>query len=326
MLLLSNDGNFVSSLMIYQRNITTLMKNLFAALVLVIGCTLSAAAQQKLPTTHILLFKMQQINDSAYFFNNPRYLTDFNKYGYNNQPHFMTDDELYITVQMSNDTSQTDIYSLNVTEETLTRVTKTAESEFSPTLVPVYDDDATSASFSCVRVEQDAARSQRLWEFPLDRSNRGTPAFKTIRGVGYYQWINSQKAALFILGAPHQLVVADTRSEQAVNVVNNIGRSLQKVGRSEVAYVDKTNAQQWMIRKLDIRFYRTEEVIPTLPGSEDFVVLPDGTYLMGSYNKLFKFHPKKDNGWLEIADFSYYGYDKITRLAVADTKIAIVFQ
>ncbi len=302
-----------------------MQKRLPLIALLLIGA-LSISAQQKLPATTILLFDMQKLTDSVYVFKNPLFLTDFNKSGYNNQPHFVTDDELYITVQLFNDTSQTDLYALNIAQKTLTRVTQTPESEFSPSLVPPIDDDDEGLRFSCVRVEQDGQRSQRLWAFPVDRSTRGAPVFKTLRNVAYYHWINSEKVALFLLGNPHELAVTNIQDERTITVVSNIGRCLQWSGRNEVSYVDKNNAQQWMIRKLDVRFYRTEAVVPALPGSEDFVVLADGTYLMGSYGKLFKYHPKKDATWLEIADFSFYGYDKITRMAVTDDKIAIVFQ
>ncbi len=55
----------------------------------------------------------------------------------------------------------------------------------------------------------------------------------------------------------------------------------------------------------------------TLPGSEDFVWTPDGIILSASGSKLFKFEPKKDREWQEVADFSSAGLKGITRLAVS---------
>lgn len=67
----------------------------------------------------------------------------------------------------------------------------------------------------------------------------------------------------------------------------------------------------------------------TLPSQEDFVLMQDGTFLMGSLGKLYAYNPKRDkenNVWREIADFKKMGIDQFYRLAVNsdNTKLAIV--
>ena len=66
-------------------------------------------------------------------------------------PSFINPNELYLTVQMPEDTTQTDIYSLNLSTNTLTQVTKTVEGEFSPAYMPTSN--VGGAQFSAIRVE-----------------------------------------------------------------------------------------------------------------------------------------------------------------------------
>ena len=155
------------------------MKNhfiFFLSLLFLGGFTTLAA--QDVPKTKVYSFKLVEKGES-YHFTNPRYLTGFNAEGYNNQPNFINDNTLYLTVQFPDD-SQTDIYSLDLNRNQITRVTKTIEGEYSPTPVP------SSRSFSAVRVEADGANTQRLWQFPIDRKDNGQPIFEDITGIGYH--------------------------------------------------------------------------------------------------------------------------------------------
>ncbi|MEO1517095.1 MAG: hypothetical protein AAFV95_18875 [Bacteroidota bacterium] len=300
-----------------------MMRVLFFAFLM--AASLSSHAQ-RLPETNLYLFDIEAVTDSIYRFSNPKFLSGFNLGGYNNQPSFVNDDELYITVQMPSDTTQSDIFALDLANEKLTRVTQTLESEFSPYFIPPTDAeiDAGNYSFSAVRIETDANRSQRLWRFPMDRSNKGSLVFRTIDNIGYYHWVGARRVALFLVGTPHRLVVADTRTETTVDIASDIGRCIQPLPNGNLAYVDKSSSGSWLLKRLDTRFYRSQLITATLPGSEDFAVLEDGTFLMGSGSKLYKLHPRKDNSWIEIADLSYYGILNISRLAVTDGKIALV--
>ena len=283
--------------------------------------TLSQA--QPLPNTNVMLFDMDQKSDSTFSFKNPKFLTDFNKDGYNNQPYFMADDELYLTIQPKGDTSQTDIYSLDLKRKTITQVTNTVESEYSPTFIPpsrISED----FEFSCIRVEMDG--TQRLWKFPLNRNNNGKPVFNELTGIGYHYWVDYRDVVLFIVGTPHKLYVADARDASTYFVTSNIGRCFQEMPDGTIAFVEKVSEGSWLLKKLDTRTYRTTLITATMNNNEDFVVLGDGTIIMAQGTKLYKFNQRRDITWLEIADFVFYGMRKITRLAVNDSesKIAIV--
>ena len=97
--------------------------------------TISTMVIAQLPNTNIYVFSMQR-EGQQFYFNQPKYLTKFNSKGYNNQPYFANNNELYMTAQLATDTTQTDIYALNLLTKTRTRLTATPESEYSPMLTP----------------------------------------------------------------------------------------------------------------------------------------------------------------------------------------------
>ena len=293
------------------------MKRIFFFLLTTIVFSINIKAQD-IPVSKVYAFTMKKANDTTYNFSNPRYLTAFNPNGYNNQPSFVGENVLYLTVQMP-DTAQTDLYALDLETMQKTRITATIESEYSPTAM------LDLVNFSAVRVEADEQGTQRLWKFPLDRTSMGEPAFKHIPGVGYHCWVNQYKAALFIVGEPTQLVLANTLTGSTVQLMDNIGRGMQRLPGDNLAFIHKPIGQNWMLKEIDTYTYRAKDIVPTLPNSEDFIYLEDGTFLMGNGSKLYKFRKYSDQNWIEIADFKYYGIRNITRLAVSGNgTIAIV--
>lgn len=287
-----------------------------------LGCFLltlwsSLLSAQIIPPTSVYTFKMVK-NGNSFRFMEPRYLTGFNPDGYNNQPHFINDDILYLTVQFPDD-AQTDIYALDLQQNAITRVTRTVEGEYSPTRMP------SSSNFSAVRVEADGQNTQRLWQFPLDRSNQGQPIFADIKGVGYHHWLSPQKVVLFLVDDPSRMMIVNKNTGAAVELLNNIGRGFQKMGNEKLAFIHKVTDDTWFIKEMNSQTYRFREIIQTLPKSEDFLYLRDGTILMGQGSKLYKYNETFDKDWRQIADFKYYGIKNITRLALSDNgTIAIV--
>ena len=254
----------------------------------------------------------------------PKMLTAFNPIGYNNQPYWVSNDELYLTVRTLRDTSQTDIYALNLTKGTKMRVTATKESEYSPMLTPnVY-------FFSAVRVEADADHTQRLWQFPIDRLEKGKPVFPTIRNIAYYQWINQKNVLLHIDSDPTLLIIANTTDGSYKKITSDVGRCFQRLKNGNVAFIKKESTNKWYLCELNLLdpnfAYKT--ITGVLNGSEDFAILDDGSFLMGNASKLYRFEPaKSERGWVEIADLRSFNIKSITRLAVSgDGKLALVGQ
>src|SRR5258708_4611584 len=117
---------------------------------------------------------------------------------------------------------QTDIYRYEVVSGATTQVTRTPESEDSPTVTP------DGSHISVIRVEADG--TQRLWRFALDG---GAPELilPGIKPVGYHAWADNSTLALFVLGSPASLQLADASAGTAEVLVRGINRSIQRIPR-----------------------------------------------------------------------------------------------
>ena len=282
-----------------------------------------AAKAQRLAHHDILLFSLSKSADNTWQPGAPRFLTAFNPKGYNNQPCFFSGNELYLTIQTPDDTTQTEICALDLSLKTQTPVTATpATAEYSPTLMP------GGRRFSVVRVEEDG--SQRLWSFPIDRSDNGRPEFPGIQGVGFHCWLSDTLVAFFIVGengGQHVLYTVGARAQKLRRISANIGRCLRRLPDGKLAYVQKATEQTWFLKTYDPQKQTFEIVIKMPADSEDFAVLPDGTYLSGRGAILYQFKPGVNLDWKQVADLSAYGIKNITRLAVSgDGKLAVVVE
>lgn len=250
----------------------------------------------------------------------PRLLTGFNKDGYNNQPAFFQPDEVWFTSDFQ-DTSQTDIWSLQLTSGKRRRITQTRVSEYSPTPMPGKN------QFSTVVVELDGENTQRLWQYPMSPGSNPVPLFPEVTGVGYHCWLSNDSAALFIVGEPHNLHFAHPAQDQSTFFVSRIGRCLIRDSEGRLLFIQKVTETDWYIKRYDPRYERTEIVIKCKPGAEDFCLLPDGSLLMAEGSIIYRYDPSRDITWRTFSDLSVYGLKHITRLAnQGDQLIAIVNQ
>jgi hypothetical protein len=266
--------------------------------------------------SHVYLFDVSIQTDTVYSFSKPRLLTIFNPDGYNHHPAFFNARELYVSVRMP-DMTEPDIYSLSLDEFSLSRVTATAEGEYSPFLMP------DNKHFSVVRTEAVAGETiQRLWQLPLDRLGTGKPVFEQINNVGYYQWLDKNRVVLFLVGAPQQLVMGYTDQERLTPITDHPGRCFRFIpGTPTLIYVQKNRYAQWMLMSCDLS---TGELNPkpltaVLGDSEDFAVMADGTILMCQGSKVFKYHPERDDQWKLISDLQLYGIKRISRISIFET-------
>lgn len=264
-----------------------------------------AAAPAPMPGTDVFLVEVGA-RDGVPAFGAPVNLT--RRPGYDNQPSFTPDGSALLYTAGMED-GQTDVHRYDLAGGAATRLTRTPESEYSPTVVP------EGGGFSVVRVEADS--TQRLWRFDLDG---GSPrlVLESVRPVGYHAWAGPHTLALFVLGSPPTLQLADTRTGRAEVVESGIGRSLHRVpGREAVSFVHKLSPGEWWITELELPTRRTTRLVRTLPGVEDYAWTPDGALLMARGSRLYRWRPGGGPGWEVVADFSGAGVEGITRLAVS---------
>jgi dipeptidyl aminopeptidase/acylaminoacyl peptidase len=286
----------------------------FAFLLLAPAITLSQGSQQTTPPgTEIFIADLQGSGGELRLGK----LTNITRRpGYDNQPKFLPDSSGLLYTSIRED-KQADIYRYDIEKGVTTRVTETAESEYSPTVTP------DGKSISVIQVEADS--TQRLWKFPL---SGGKPILilEKIKPVGYHVWVDEQRVVLFILGTPNTLQLVDVATEKTQNIASGVGRSLHRVPNEQnVSFVHKLAADQWIIKELDTKSQKTTAIIKMLSGSEDYAWTPRGELLMATGAKLFKFTPGRDRDWQEIADFSKQGLGAITRLAVSPKGDRVAF-
>jgi hypothetical protein len=274
----------------------------------------SVLSQTALPATDIYLVDMK-MHSGLVELGKPVQITEWQ--GYDNQPMFLPDGKSFFYTSIRDD-AQADIYQYTISENVLANITKTFESEYSATVMP------DGKFFSVIRVERDS--TQRLWKFPL-AGGEPSLVLERVKPVGYQAWGDANTVALFVLGNPPTLQLADIRTGNAEVVAQNIGRSLHKIPKQEaISFVHKVGDTEWLIKRLDLKARTISTLAKTLPGSEDYAWTPQGILLMGQDSKLFQCDPKKNGEWQEIADFSSAGLKNITRLAVSPKgeKLAIV--
>jgi tricorn protease-like protein len=238
--------------------------------------------------------------------------------GYDNQPHFTPDGRSLLYTSIRDD--QADTYRYDLALASTERLTRTDESEYSPTAM------TKGGTFSVVQVEADS--TQRLWHFDFEGSNRGV-LLADVQPVGYHAWIDSTMVALFVLGDPPTLQLADTRTGVAETVETGIGRSLHRIpSDNRLSFVHKLSEDEWWLKALDTNTLAATKLVRTPPAIEDYAWTPEGAILMGQGSKLLMWSPRLDEGWQEVADLAAAGLQGITRLAVSpDGKfIAIVAQ
>lgn len=286
------------------------------------GAAALAATSAGVPTTDVFLLELVERDgelvvgradpaDPA----RARNVTD--RAGYDNQPMFAADggSVLYTSIR---DDGQADVWRYDIDAGTTVRVTSTPESEYSPTPTP-------DGGISVIRVEADS--TQRLWRFDADGRDPRL-VLEEVRPVGYHAWGDDHTLALFVLGTPPTLQLADVRTGRAEVVAESIGRSLHRIpGRRAISFVHKGAEDEWWIRSLDLDTREIAPIAPTLLDAEDHAWTPGGALLMGKGSVLYRWNADAEEWW-EVADLEAAGVREITRLAVSPRgdRLAVVGQ
>jgi len=272
-------------------------------------------AVQAPPDTEIYLAPMTMAN-GAIELGRPINITS--NPGYDNQPSFTPDGRAILFTSVRGGGTQTDIYKYDIASKQIAQVTNTPESEYSATVTP-------SGTMSVVRVELDEAKTQRLWRFDADGRNPRL-VLENVKPVGYHAWSDDHTLALFVLGQPATLQLADTRSGVAMPLASDIGRSLQPIRGPQAAAGSISFVQRE--RRGDVTDLSIKELNPAtraiavlthaVPGATeaDTAWTPDGTLLMVKGNTLYGWR-RGQSGWKEIASLERLSLAGVTRLAVS---------
>lgn len=257
------------------------------------------------PSTDVYLYNIGGLP----FISRGRVANLTNRAGYDNQPMWDGHSRLLYTSQHA---GQFDIYAIDFSANRIDRVTDTPESEYSAAPSP------DGRALTVVRVERDSA--QRLWNFPRDGS---APALLLpgVRPVGYFAWLDTARLALFVLGNPNSLQIADTRTGQSVVVANGIGRSLQRMpGGTRASFLHRVG-NRWVLKAVDPTprpdgTFRIDS-LAVMPDSADYVVWRSPTEAYSAAGSRVLRLRLPEGRWDAVADLAEHGIQGITRLALS---------
>lgn len=257
--------------------------------------------------TDVLLADLRREGSGPPTIGRPRNVT--RRPDYDNQPHFVPDGSGFWYTVNDPHTGQADIYRYDLDAATVSRVTMSnPESEYSATPLP------DGSGLSVVRVEADS--TQRLWRFDADGSNAEV-LLEDVEPVGYHAWVDASMVALFVLGDPPTLRLADLRTGQARVIAEDIGRSLQRIpGNTGVSYVQRHPEGTATIMRLPGDGGAPQPIIEVVGGGDFHAWVPDGTLLMAEGGVIHAAPPTTPRAWTPIADFSELNIT-VSRLAVS---------
>ncbi len=289
------------------------VRNIILTTFLMIGAWHVAIAQ--LPNTEVFSFSIIKSAD-AFKISKASYLSDFNPAGYTNQPEFISADEVLFTSNVKNKEIP-DLYKANIRLGKLQRLTDTGLAEYSPQKIPSQD------YYSCIRVEEDNT-TQLLWAYPTDLSHGGFSPLPDVTNVGYHRWFSSDQVALFLVGSPHELAIANIESKEVNSVIENIGRCLKLDKEGNLLFVHKITDDNWYLKSYNPKDNTAKTLIETLKGVEDFGIYRDQEIIIGKGSKLYSANMNNPTVWSELTDLASYGVQQISRLAVRNNKLIVV--
>ena len=239
--------------------------------------------------------------------------------GYDNQPRFTGDSKHFLYVQ-SEERGGTDVYRYDLEGERSVRITETLESEYSPTPM-----GRTRDGFAAVRVESDS--TQRLWRFDSDGSNPRL-VLAHVDSVGYFEWLDKNTVALFVVGNPHTLRLVDVASELEIVEAADIGRALLRSPRGGLTFL--VHVPQSDPPAYEFFSWTESRPFPTLLvpayGTGQDAVWIGETLVMAEGSTLYAARPFEGPSWLPLVDLAPYGLSAITRITASPDRkwLAIV--
>jgi len=260
-----------------------------------------APAPQPPPTTDIWLARLAADGSIT----QPINVT--NRPGYDNQLSFAPDSKLMLFTR--GDGKQMDIYAYDFTSRSsaVTPITSTPESEYSPTITP------DGAGISVIRVEAD--QTQRLWRFTRDGKSPAL-VLQDVKPVGYHAWGPDGLLALFVLGNPNTLQVADSRTGRATIVAQRIGRSIHRIPGRDTISVLHIEGELRTIKELDVKTRKLTPIVRAIESPDgDYTWTPDGSILMSDGKRLMRW--TRGGEWKQVADLAAIGLIGVTRMAVS---------
>ena len=277
--------------------------------VLLVGTPVAA----QMPSTDIFVADLR-VEGQAIELGTPRNATD--RPGYDNRPWFLRDGSGFLyNADMG---GQTDIFRFDLERWASTRVTRTPENEFSPSLT-------TDGEMLVVRWPADMSTGA-LWRY----SGRGDPIGEhplSVERVGYYGVVPEVGIAYFVNDSVRTFRVRRMNGEAYTVLTGLSGSAPQHIpGTVAVSFMMPLDDGRVWIHCLDLESGDITPIVPAAGEALSYAWLEGGVLLMPDGNAVFAFDPQRDAGWREVARFTDPALAKIVRIAVsaAGDRVALV--
>ncbi len=274
---------------------------------IVISLSVCFITKAQLPNTDIWLFKLQKQKKNITI-KSGKNIT--NREGYDNQPAFNSSGKKIYFISIKED-KQADIYCYDSGKEKTSQLTKTAESEYSPT--PASDDKL----MTCVTVLKDSSQIIQMLTFDKNAVLVKTNPLFNVDSVGYFTFLNTDTVIYYKLTQPHSLRYHCISSGEDKWLGNNPVRGFKAINRHTLIYglKDSTNVTFY---KYDFVLHKSEKYAEYSSLNEDIIWHAQWGLLKSEGNKILRYKEATSN-WDLLFDLSAYGLKKITRFNF-DTK------
>ncbi|MEP7195395.1 MAG: hypothetical protein ABI851_02680 [Saprospiraceae bacterium] len=272
---------------------------------------------QDIPITNIYCAHISNPKDGKWIVNKLDLLNSFNYNHYNNQPHFISDNELLCTVRTAKD-KNTDILRLNLSKQTYKYFIDNDGSDFSPRVR-----DNVPSEINCVHIDaKDTV--QNLVSYSSKDGSYVKTIFNHIGQIGYYRHHKDNNWICFLVDKPNNLLsICNSASGERKIFASNIGRTFESDHKQTVFFVHKILNDQWILKSYDITT-QSMTVIAKMPVySEDFLFDSSGRIICSSDSKIMLLN-KETKLWEVLCDFQELGIKNIGRIELRNNLLVFV--
>lgn len=265
--------------------------------------------------TEIYLLDLSDV-DGNLTLSNPKNITM--RVGYDNQPFFHPHKPLIYYAAMQD--GQSDIWSYNYKTGLRTQITKTIDSEYSPTVTP------NKKSLSCI-VQRKNNGDQDLVKYNINNPTETQIILESQKTgkIGYQAWLNENELITFVLGEPQTLHYQNIAIKKDTTIAPNIGRSLHLIPKQNTFSFVQQIDKRWIIRSFNPSKNTITAIAEDNLDSEHYNAwTSDGNYILESKNTEIFCYDLALKQWKSVVLPDSLPKNKISRIAVKGNKIAVV--
>ena len=259
---------------------------------------LAVGATAQMPDTDVWLFKLKQDKGGDLLLEEGNNIT--NRKGYDNQVYFSVDGKTLFYSSVRED-GQADVYAIDCKSKKIKQVTKTLESEYSPT--PFFDQPLLST----VVVEKDSSQHIHL----LNAETGATAAILPFDSVGYSCFVNQDTVVYFKLTEPQSLRYHVRSSGENRLIAYSPTRSILRKDRHSIIYASKDSSST-SFYTYDFLLRKSILICKVKGSAEDAYYTPSHELLRSDGSKILKYDVTTKD-WKLLYDLALFGIKQIAR-------------